>query len=504
MPLLSLPYDILEKLLCCLNARDVLVCGRVCKSIHDVVTTSLPVRYKIALAARGMRDGRDRSASLVEKIEKLERYELAWRELAWKESLRLELPVPCRHVYKADGYFLIVNPAAQSVSVIRLPSPLRGVSYQEYNWDAPLGFFRGEGTVLMDLGNDLVTFLKPAVNSLDIVVDARSLSTGEIHPFAGDSTKFSISRSLGAQQLRRDSDKWTTLRGRYIICGGDMPHVLADGVRIDCPKIHNWTTGHDVTPLLIDQVLYALTFLDDTHALCLVAIDQSIELWIADLEYLDMEGRAVVTHIFQFSFAAGWKCYVRRVGSGADVGLPPPETQGRLGSPCYFEDDGWAAFNAVLLLQDENDSFHRLVAHIPFSVLRSFSGQTPEHPPTIIPYTSWSDANTLVEHSRSRFCFGSQGHLVCTVLGSQSFWHDYMNDNAVGQVVDIHPRRLAWLQDSRSRERTFNIPTRASNPDHYLSHLESGDCIVVQEHDGEDEADDEDGLVYAITVYSPA
>lgn len=160
--LLSLPYDILEKLLLSVDFCTVLVCSRVCKSLQNVVATSLPIRYAIALAARGMRDGSNRSISLAERLEMLERYELAWRELAWKESLRIELPDPCRHVYQADGYLLFIEPVHSAVRAIRLPSPLRGVSYAEYKWAAPVGFLQGHvGTVLMDPRHDLVAFLKP-------------------------------------------------------------------------------------------------------------------------------------------------------------------------------------------------------------------------------------------------------------------------------------------------------------------------------------------------------
>lgn len=159
MPFLSLPFDIHEKFLCCMGVRDVLVCSRVCKTLRNVVGTSLPLRYTIALAARGMCDGTNTSVSLAERLEKLERYELAWRELAWKESLRFELPALCRHVYQADGYLLIVNSEATSVRVARLPSPLRGAPYVEYNWSAPLGLLERRGTVLMDPSQDLVAFV---------------------------------------------------------------------------------------------------------------------------------------------------------------------------------------------------------------------------------------------------------------------------------------------------------------------------------------------------------
>ncbi|KZV63527.1 hypothetical protein PENSPDRAFT_757906 [Peniophora sp. CONT] len=501
MPLLSLPYDILEKLLCCLNARDVLVCGRVCKFLHDVITTSLPIRYTIALAACGMRDGLNHFENLAERVEKLERYELAWRELAWKESLRIELPIPCRHVYLADGYLLSIDSATSSVKLIRLPSPLRGSTYQEYNWDSPSEFLQGDGTVLMDPGHDLVAFLKPSVDSKNIIFHARTF-TGEAHPLAGNSAMLSISRSPEAQRVERDSDKWTTLKGRYLIGDNDARHVFENGVRIGCPRIYDWTEGRDITPHLDSNVLCSMTFLDETHALCFVETKESVELWTADLERLDPEGRAVVTHIFQFSFPPGWTCLLPFGGCGTEVGLPPV-THRELGAGCYFEDDEWSAFSTPLRVRDEKENLRQFVLRVPFSVLRRFNTSTLAHLPTIIPYSTWSDANTLVEGLEQPL--SAYGRRESCVRGSRIIWSRARSDAL--HILDLHPRRLArmGIPQTRSRKETFNVPTQVSNPAHVIFFGMSGDCLVVQEHNpGEGELDDLNGPAYAITVYSLA
>lgn len=47
----------------------------------------------------------------------------------------MELPAPTRHVYHADGYVLIWSVNDYLVHVVRLPSPLRGVTLATYEWE---------------------------------------------------------------------------------------------------------------------------------------------------------------------------------------------------------------------------------------------------------------------------------------------------------------------------------------------------------------------------------
>ena len=162
MNLVNIPFDVLENILCNVDARTVLACNRTCKHLRHTVAASLTLQYIIALAARGLRDGPNKSLGLSEKLEKLNQYELAWRRLSWKESLRFELPsnAGSRHVYQADGYLMIVHPPDSRAQVIRLPSPLRGVSREDYSWLAPEDFYEWEGFALMDPHHDLVAFLR--------------------------------------------------------------------------------------------------------------------------------------------------------------------------------------------------------------------------------------------------------------------------------------------------------------------------------------------------------
>ena len=128
MLLLDLPSDILELICGELDAYSAVSCAQACKVLHHIVATSLPVRYTIALAIRGMRAGRNESISMAERLEMLKRYEEAWFRGGREETFRITLPEPVPlinhgnlHIQHADGYLLTWLADTGDVHVVRLP-----------------------------------------------------------------------------------------------------------------------------------------------------------------------------------------------------------------------------------------------------------------------------------------------------------------------------------------------------------------------------------------------
>lgn len=224
-----------------------------------------------------------------------------------------------------------------------------------------------------------------------------------------------------------------------------------------------------------NNALSALTFLNDTHVFCFVAVGTSVEIWTADLERLGPEGTAVVTHVFQFEFPSNWMRPIWPGVCGAEVALPPA-THGLAEGNFYFEDDDWASFNKRVPVVEFDNRVHDL--HVPFTVLKSFSDCIHAQSPAIIPYSAWSDAKTLAETNIPRY---PEATHLRKAHGSRVFWS--ARDGSAMHVVDLHPRRVAWMQKSpspRFRERIFNIPAPL-DPIRELSCNISADCLVVQE-----------------------
>lgn len=177
MLLVDLPFDILESVLSNLDAYSAVACGLVCRLLHRVITSSLPIQYNIELAMRGMRAGNNESISLAERLEKLERYEVAWREGSWKESFRIDLRVPMRpnHICCADGHLVTWDPENGQVHVVRLPSPLRGISLAEYRWEFALaGVDRRYTRVMLDKRSNIIMFVRVTREVIDMRTTVRS------------------------------------------------------------------------------------------------------------------------------------------------------------------------------------------------------------------------------------------------------------------------------------------------------------------------------------------
>lgn len=170
MLLVDIPLDILELICGELDAYSAVACGRACRGLHHIITTSQPIQYTITLGMRGMRAGRNESIDIGERLKMLERYETAWLEGAWEESYRIAVPEldddPAEQfrVHSADGYLLTWRVVTGEVRAVRLPSPLRGISLEEHRWqyNPPPDPYRLETAMLLDAQNEVVMFVELA------------------------------------------------------------------------------------------------------------------------------------------------------------------------------------------------------------------------------------------------------------------------------------------------------------------------------------------------------
>ncbi|VDB88692.1 unnamed protein product [Peniophora sp. CBMAI 1063] len=305
-----------------------------------------------------------------------------------------------------------------------------------------------------------------------------------------------------------------SLRGRHILWGDSARGRIGNNNYITCPRLYDWANGRDVTPRLDGSVTCALTFLEGGRVISIVFAAGSYELWISDLESPDSEGRASVTHIFQFTFPAAWRVYVVPGASGTKVGLPTARLAQIVGNgrSCYFDHDDWVPFIVKFIMIDDHD-VRPFTLRVPTSVFKKFTGRPrePEQLPVTIPYAAWSDGVVFEESEGLPFDSDTYRQAPHRIHGSRLYWW-YYGDNAL-HVVDLHPRRLAWLTKDpnvRFRDTTFEVPNDARKPnapdgpscEMYFS--VSGDCLVVQEHGHLDDADfdDERGPTYSIAVYS--
>ncbi|KZV73506.1 hypothetical protein PENSPDRAFT_682797 [Peniophora sp. CONT] len=338
MLLTDLPFDVLEALCGILDARSAIACGRVCRKLHGIISSSLRVRYNISLAARGMVDGPNKSADLAERLRNLERYEHALLRSSWVELFSIKISMDTKNVCECQGYLLVFFPQTCQVHVWRLPSPLRGVELKAYQWKAadvvPTGpNNHGRLSIVMDPANDLVLFVQKTGSISEYQVHPYSLTSGGVHQTYGSHTQL-YNLPPGAFPYIFD------LRGRYFVakCADIDTSVLCDWVD---EVILTW---YEHTGLLL--------FLDDTHLLTSEwdhTDGEMVVLRIYDLEDRTKAGGPRITHSLETplrrAMGINWQ-YVRldlRRTFGAGTCHASGLDQGH-----YFDDDGLSILRCSL------------------------------------------------------------------------------------------------------------------------------------------------------------
>ncbi|KAI0061442.1 hypothetical protein BV25DRAFT_1916815 [Artomyces pyxidatus] len=218
--LTQLPAELIVLILCKLDYITLLMCTQAsqvltvcitfliffeqtCHKLRSVVQDNLVLLYEIALPGCGLRQGRrdhgEPGCTLAERLESLDRYEAAWRELRWTgQSILPEFEahlapevvsgstVACQNseIEGPDGPMYIVH---------RLPSSLRGASGRIWS------FFRDGFDFdfsAMDEGQDLaILHGHNTVGPLVFRFLFLSLSSGDLHPLACASGSIPLSDS---------------------------------------------------------------------------------------------------------------------------------------------------------------------------------------------------------------------------------------------------------------------------------------------------------------------
>ncbi|VDB90011.1 unnamed protein product [Peniophora sp. CBMAI 1063] len=310
MLLPDLPYDILELVFHQLDARSATVCGELCRKFRAFITTSLPVQYKIALARRGMSAGRNESIDLAERLAKVEQYERAWREASWEESFALSLLPPrdnCK-ILRSQGYMLLWTARTSTVRLIRLPSPLCGITSEEHVWCLPSNVSRhrdDEGNPtnlypLMDVDSDLIIFVDASGGPEAEVqlLYPRSLLTGDIHPWCAGAVEFSLKipstfGHLGAVDLHN----------RYISLGAvdeSGPFMVYDWLKRK--KVIQFDNPVKTSFLGFFDGMRFLTFATDESGRCCALEVYDLGLLSEEPPTSDAAPRVPITHRFELPF----------------------------------------------------------------------------------------------------------------------------------------------------------------------------------------------------------
>jgi hypothetical protein len=123
-PLLSLPSEVLIEVFSYLHPRDIAACQRSCRQLNDTIVHSQLLRYLIRVGRSALHDPLLPGYTIPQRMEALEKWEAAWRNLEMIESSgHIKYIVPCEisHPRIIHDDFLIMIPGFNAIPGFNTP-----------------------------------------------------------------------------------------------------------------------------------------------------------------------------------------------------------------------------------------------------------------------------------------------------------------------------------------------------------------------------------------------
>ncbi|KAF9480909.1 hypothetical protein BDN70DRAFT_877099 [Pholiota conissans] len=189
--LLSIPQDLLLRILAELDAGSLIRCGMTCKSMHETVKSTPSLQYALLLHLEGLRDTRTSTSpgyhELIEQLVRRRRERMLLRPNVLKRD-SIELPGGHERHALVGNVFANLN-QRHELDIVWLPTPdnLEEVKVQRIAQSINTRFFA------MDPGQDMIALVEEPeepVSSTDayiIRIHIRTISTDTVHPLAKES-----------------------------------------------------------------------------------------------------------------------------------------------------------------------------------------------------------------------------------------------------------------------------------------------------------------------------
>ncbi|KAI0294176.1 hypothetical protein BC826DRAFT_1104768 [Russula brevipes] len=510
---LALPTDIILQILESesMDARDLLACLQVCHQLHDIISQSVTLTYKIRLFALGMCDNLQDDADIAHRSSMLTAYDEALRELKWTgyEAIDLQnMSDPCASdgllVFRVIGH--PAPPIETRLVVFQLPSALRGVRARRWNLNFDFSF----SSFIIDASSDLLVLFcadprHVQQRGLENHLHLCSLSAGDKHPLSQTDGVIRLS-------LEQNMDWWywynfahsSRIRGDYLM------FLMNSGQSL---LLWNWHSGALVDmPLPLPCKTYS--FLDDRRLVLvagtLTTISRGhVRLLVYSLEKSAQNPGDVLTPCLEAIYMLpDDKIKIMR-GRGDEVRL--------CSSPCrsvpagHFYRDA-AATETVLVLGiavPGTSLFREFNLIIPVCALQTPAARHGGHHPASqpctgndtpglapeVPWSEWGRAVISDPFSNSRQSFPSGLNRLPFASGARTVMHelvtqqsrraartdscsparDSMDSSKVLVMTDYHPRRVAFAiarHDPRIRNsQSLSVGADAPHTGHTHAYL---------------------------------
>ncbi|KAI0937664.1 hypothetical protein AcV7_003637 [Taiwanofungus camphoratus] len=205
--LLSLPPELIVRILACLTLSDLVSCRRACKCLNAIIKTTTLLQYLIETQVAGVEDNPASSLALVDRLRLLRARETAWHHLQSSRTTPIEVKHFPSSIYDLTGGVFLLGESLRwtfgawrstdSLRFVRLPAVADSADSHSNvsRQDSPWSRIELKGNI-MDVGlavqeHDLiavVTFTYPPLDATEplAAVDLHLLkiSTGAYHPAA--------------------------------------------------------------------------------------------------------------------------------------------------------------------------------------------------------------------------------------------------------------------------------------------------------------------------------
>ncbi|KIL63039.1 hypothetical protein M378DRAFT_164920 [Amanita muscaria Koide BX008] len=289
MTLLTLPHELVERILLLLDTKSVLTCRLFNRQLNAIIQSSTVLQYLQACEAAGVIDNPRSPLSYAERLEALGKREDAWRKLepVFETTIKGN-HLPLTMSYFTGGAYFINN---NDLHYCHLPSspqdkprwsriPAHGPEQNRSGFIVDIGIAVYEHDLVVNVISSEVENQAADMqrHSLDLVL--LKLSTGEYHPLARH-PRIHVQRSSSPRP-------WITVE----IVGDNLALVVPseDGMRRDNLFIFNWKTGYKRLQHEAAESAYSdLVFVSPELLLVPNLVLSHFEVWHLPPEHLNSE-----------------------------------------------------------------------------------------------------------------------------------------------------------------------------------------------------------------------
>ncbi|KAI9454765.1 hypothetical protein BJY52DRAFT_1188741 [Lactarius psammicola] len=454
-PLLTLPVEIVLKILEDCEHQGILACKLTCRHMYDTISGSISLRYLLELAANGMRDDHRSSLGKIQRLNLLAEHETAWRTLSWSDNTSVDIlegwgePVSVSgNVIAFRNAYAQPDASSEELLLLRAPSKLRNVQMKRWVVQLP----HDTQDVCISSAQDLLVY-RCGTKSFHFC----SLSTGEKHPLVQHSGTFDAPNGwgyrIGSMRVYGDSFAIASEQGLYI-------------------STWNWKSGEHKSDFMASLQHSTFDFLDEHHILFPNSIDDS--LYVYDIHAMppmnSRRRKSKGTHCFEISVP---RFLANHAACSIDLRCNSLAA-GQDASPASFHADPHQRMVTLLITAGpDTTGVHgqsrqeQCELHARASALLAWTKMHPAPPnaSVVVPWSAWGPAaarvvvprvdDTTLCASKSKF-LGS-GMRVITPPSLRS------DGTSVVTVMDYHPARV-FRGLRAEKQRWYNSHTCPTAP----------------------------------------